>query len=450
MDRIAKSAHLIELDRGGKLLLADRDFLIPFVCDNSVSIHKVLDAIVANHELGYVSHGEIIDLFQSVGILKPGTSAQTPTKAVEDVIENVELHLLMVQGCNINCVYCYNGSSSYKKDRPTRFMAEDALALISRLRAIHDPSVTITVHFFGGEPLLNWREIIKIVEGISNLADNVRFYVTSNLTLLPEPLVSAFVGTDVIFDVTVDGPASVHNRSRIKLTRSGPEGTFEAVTANIARLIGRQITVAAKMVLSKFNQNRIEETIKIHHALGAKTSSVTLMRSSDSDGDSIDLLASPAIVREEMERLARMYCDGDIVFDPATKIEAMLLRGVRMEQYCGAGVDHSAVVDNEGNAYNCAWFVGDESYRVGKWKDGGMQEMADVDQSFRNQARIDRNGGCHECNYRYVCGGPCPATRIKNRGVEGWNAFQREREIKCAVTKPILNALLWKHASVSV
>ena len=443
VNRLRKSDHLIELRANGQLLLADRDHLSPFIVDAATDIHGLLDSLASQP----APDPDLVEMFEMLGLLGRFPKEEVEADPSPDDSLNVELHLLMTQSCNIDCVYCLNGSSTYTKGTEGRFSAADAFELIGWMRANHPAEVPITIHFFGGEPLLNWREIVRIVEYAARECANCRFYVTSNLTLLPAALLDAFKGRDVMFDVTVDGPEAVHDAARmVHRSRNGAVGTFRSVADNLAKLKAAGIPIAVKMVLSSINHRHIEETLRLHMQLGATFSSITSLRASDSDGaDIAALLADEHLVWPQMESLARLYCKGEIAFEPASKIESMLVKGGRLSQYCGAGVEHSSVVDAQGRLFNCAWFVGEDAHMAGR-KDGASvgYDLA-VDQSFRERAMIEKNGGCAECNYRFVCGGPCPATRMKRQDEAGWSAFQKERRIKCAITKPIVNALLWKH-----
>lgn len=98
--------------------------------------------------------------------------------------------------------------------------------MLDRIR----PGGTLSIVFFGGEPLLNWplaKSVIKDCQ--ENLKPSypdktIRFDLTTNLTLFPDDLAQVCRENDVSVLVDVDGPADIHDLTRpFKGGRAGLE-----------------------------------------------------------------------------------------------------------------------------------------------------------------------------------------------------------------------------------
>jgi uncharacterized protein len=132
------------------------------------------------------------------------------------------LHLFVVTlRCEHSCRYCQ--VSRVSQDRAAFDMdeatAERAVDLMFR-----SPSPTLKVEFQGGESLLNFPLIRRIVALVDErnlrLAQegrgrSVQFVITSNLALLNDEVLDFCSGRhDVYFSTSLDGPAELHNHNR--------------------------------------------------------------------------------------------------------------------------------------------------------------------------------------------------------------------------------------------
>ncbi len=148
-------------------------------------------------------------------------------------------HLILevTHRCNLRCTYCvYSGAHAYQRMHSTRNMsvevAKKAIDIFLE-RAVPNP----TISFYGGEPLLNLALIQEVVEYASSRSspENIRFRMTTNGTLLTPAITRFLVDHDVHFQVSIDGPASVHNRCRRFANGS-------ATHAHVVRNLGRLLT----------------------------------------------------------------------------------------------------------------------------------------------------------------------------------------------------------------
>jgi uncharacterized protein len=130
--------------------------------------------------------------------------------------EPTALHLFVVTlRCEHSCPYCQVSRQS--ADRSLFDMTEDtaerALAI-----ALQSPSPRIKIEFQGGEPLLNFPLIEKIVLAAEqhgpNAGKKIDFVIASNLALLTDEVLTSCKAHEILLSTSLDGPADLHNKNR--------------------------------------------------------------------------------------------------------------------------------------------------------------------------------------------------------------------------------------------
>jgi uncharacterized protein len=130
--------------------------------------------------------------------------------------EPTALHIFVVTlRCEHSCPYCQVSRQS--SDRSRFDMSEDTAAHALRI-ALESPSKGIKIEFQGGEPLLNFGLIEKIVnaaktDGIAK-GRRIEFVIASNLALLNDSILAFCKANEILLSTSLDGPADLHNRNR--------------------------------------------------------------------------------------------------------------------------------------------------------------------------------------------------------------------------------------------
>jgi uncharacterized protein len=175
--------------------------------------------------------------------------------------EPTPLHLFVVTlRCEHSCPYCQVSRQS--ADR-ARFDMSEETAMRAVDVALSAPSPSIKVEFQGGEPLLNFDLVQKIVRAVQERAPargkNVEFVIATNLALLTDEVLSFCRDNGVLLSTSLDGPADLHNRNR---PRPG-SNSHELAVAGIRRAqaaLGRD-RVGALMTTTEASLGRVEEIV---------------------------------------------------------------------------------------------------------------------------------------------------------------------------------------------
>jgi His-Xaa-Ser system radical SAM maturase HxsB len=143
--------------------------------------------------------------------------------------------------------------------------AERALAI-----ALESPAPRIKIEFQGGEPLLNFPLITKIVANAKLAAPragkHVEFVIASNLALLTDDILAFCKANGVLLSTSLDGPADLHNRNRPRPGGNSYELAVKGIRA-AQRVLGAD-RVSALMTTTERSLDRVEEIIDEYVALG--------------------------------------------------------------------------------------------------------------------------------------------------------------------------------------
>ena len=111
--------------------------------------------------------------------------------------------------CNLRCRYCFT------QHNPRQMSYETAFQALNWLLEHKNPNKPLSISWFGGEPLLRFKEVI---EPIMIYCDEnklpVKFGITTNCTLLTPKILNFFEHFNVPIMCSIDGPEDVQNYNR--------------------------------------------------------------------------------------------------------------------------------------------------------------------------------------------------------------------------------------------
>ena len=171
------------------------------------------------------------------------------------------LHIFVVSlRCEHSCPYC---QVSRQSDNKLAFdmsleTAEKALALVFR-----SPSHAIKIEFQGGEPLLNFPLIQKIVERAETLnlteCRDLQFVIATNLALVNENILEFCRDHNIIISTSLDGPSDLHNANRPRPGKDSYQRTIEGISR--ARAVLGRDHVSALMTTTKLSLGRVRDIV---------------------------------------------------------------------------------------------------------------------------------------------------------------------------------------------
>ncbi len=134
--------------------------------------------------------------------------------------------------CNIKCSYCF--VDIFYEDTKTHMSLDTAIEAFNKLVDVNATRQAgkLQAGFFGGEPLVNWQLVEKLVPYVDGVVNPVKvnWGVTTNAMLMTPSIARFMIKHGFSSIISVDGPKDIHNRCR--MNKNG-EGSFDDVMKGI-------------------------------------------------------------------------------------------------------------------------------------------------------------------------------------------------------------------------
>ena len=348
------------------------------------------------------------------------------------------LCLHVAHTCNLNCEYCFASQGKYHGERALMpfEVGKRALDFLIENSGSHH---NLEVDFFGGEPLMNFEVVKKLVkyareqEKLHN--KNFRFTLTTNGLLIDDDVI-AFVNKEMSNVVlSLDGRKEVHDS--LRKTISG-QGSYDIIIPKFKKLVkargGKNYYIRGT-----FTHNNIDFLKDILHMadLGFTELSMEPVVCAPDEPYALTEKDLP-ILKEQYELLAKEMIKRDSENRGFTFYHYMLdlTHGpciYKRISGCGSGTEYLAVTP-WGDLYPCHQFVGDEKFKLGDIYNGIVNtKVRDEFKLCNAYARPE----CKDCWAKLYCSGGCAANSYHATGnILGTYKYGCEllkKRIECAI-----------------
>jgi uncharacterized protein len=318
------------------------------------------------------------------------------------------LVLNVANDCNLGCSYCFASQGDY--GAPRQMMDETtARRSVDFLLQNSGESDSVTVVFFGGEPLMNLALIRRLVvyanEAGRKAGKRVDFSMTTNATYLTPEVIEFLSDSEIGVAVSIDGPKKYHDLRR---TYKSGLGSYDMIHPRVLDLLRNHKTrrVAARATLTH-GVTAVEECFWYLKEMGFHEVGFAPVTSADRD----DYALTPDELWEIMgafRRLSRLYVekaakDEYLGFSNLSNLLSELHAGIVKTYPCGAGLGLLGV-GAKGDLYLCHRFLESPEHRLGSVFDGVDQERQ---AEFLENAHLSRKAPCQTCWVRHICSGGC-------------------------------------------
>lgn len=352
------------------------------------------------------------------------------------VVKALCLHI--AHTCNLNCSYCFASQGKYHGERALMSYEVGKRAL-DFLVENSGTRRNLEVDFFGGEPLMNFDVVKKLVEYARSIekekGKNFRFTLTTNGVLIDEDVID-FANREMSNVVlSLDGRKEVHDRYRVDYAGNG---SFEKIVPKFQKLVkargGKNYYMRG--TFTHANPDFLED-IKTMLDLGFNELSMEPVVAAANDPSALTE-EDKAIVMKQYEDLAKLMIERDKEGRPFTFYHYMIdLKGgpciYKRISGCGSGTEYMAVTP-WGDLYPCHQFVGDEKFKLGDiWNGVQNKEVQNEFAACNVYAREE----CRSCWARLYCSGGCAANAYHSTGsVTGVYKYGCElfkKRMECAI-----------------
>ena len=360
----------------------------------------------------------------------------TDFKKRPTVVKALCLHI--AHDCNLACKYCFAEEGEYHgrralMDYETGRRALDFLIENSGNRK------NLEVDFFGGEPLMNFDVVRRLVaygrEQEKKRDKHFRFTLTTNGVLLDEAVME-FANREMDNVVlSIDGRREVHDRMRP--FRKG-QGSYDLIVPKFLKLADSrgQERYYVRGTFTHYNTDFSADVLHLAD-LGFRQISVEPVVAQPTDDYAITEEDLPVLF-DEYDRLAANMVKREREGNAFHFFHFMIdLEGgpcvYKRLSGCGSGTEYLAVTP-WGDLYPCHQFVGNEDFLMGNVWDGVVKE------SLRDEFKccnVYAKEKCRDCFARFYCSGGCAANSYNFHGsiTDAYDIgceLQRKR-VECAI-----------------
>ena len=348
------------------------------------------------------------------------------------------LCLHVAHTCNLNCEYCFASQGKYHGERALMSYEVGKRALdflIENSGNRHN----LEVDFFGGEPLMNFKVVKKLVEYSRKQEKiynkNFRFTLTTNGLLINDEVID-FVNKEMSNVVlSLDGRKEIHDHLRKTITG---EGSYDIIIPKFKKLVEAR-KGKNYYIRGTFTHNNVDFLKDILHMadLGFKELSMEPVVCAPNEPYALTEQDLP-IIKEQYELLAKEMIKRDSENNGFTFYHYMLdlTHGpciYKRISGCGSGTEYLAVTP-WGDLYPCHQFVGDEKFKLGDIYNGITNtKIRDEFKLCNAYARPE----CKDCWAKLYCSGGCATNSYHATGsVLGTYKYGCEllkKRIECAI-----------------
>jgi uncharacterized protein len=388
-----------------------------------------------------------IETLEADGLLFSKSSYKMP-KCSECVTKALCLNI--AHTCNLECGYCFANQGSYQEANTNKISTSDILMNFDTAKRCIDFVIArslkrknIEIDFFGGEPLLNFDLITKVIDYAKQqekiFDKHFMFTLTTNGLLLDKEKIRYI--NENIYNVvlSLDGRKEIHDRIRVKKDGTG---SYEIVVKNFQELIKERKESKYKDnyyvrgTFTNFNKDFVNDFIHMHE-LG------------------FEKISLEPVVIELSSEYAMSEEDCDIICDEYDKLAKLLINNYKRNERptffhftidldkgpcfmkrivgCGSGLEYLAITPN-GDVFPCHQFVGIDEFKMGNINSNDININTE---NIFTQCNISTKKMCDSCWAKFYCSGGCHANAYRfNKNIfepyELQCKLQRKR-IECAI-----------------
>ena len=380
---------------------------------------------------------EIVELYNDGILFSDDDYEKFAEYAVASPIKAMCLHI--AHDCNLRCKYCFASTGDFGVGR--KLMDYDTgKAAIDFLLEKSGNRKNLELDFFGGEPLMNFDVVKKVVEYArkkeKEFGKTFRFTITTNGILLTDDKID-FINKEMSNVVlSIDGRKEINDRMRVRVDGTG---SYDAIIDKYISLVSRRDKSKDYYVrgtYTKYNLDFSNDVIHLYER-GFDQVSVEPVMGSETE---------PYVITEE--DLDKINDEYDILVDKLSEIRENggfcnffhfmldLNQGpcaIKRLRGCGSGNEYVAVTP-EGDIYPCHQFVGIEKFKMGNLHDKTF------DMSIKNmfaRTHIYAKEDCKDCWAKFYCSGGCNANNYLYEG-----DILKPHKLSCKIQKKRLECAI--------
>ena len=352
-------------------------------------------------------------------------------------------YFLLTSECNFNCKYCFVESRIDINDN-TLMSKETAEKSIQLLRRNIKKDNTVTLIFYGGEPLLNFDTLKYIVNRTHELQMNVKYNVVTNGSILNQEILDLIIENQIEVGISLDGDEITNDTMRID---NNNNGTYHRVMHNLSELVKNNIIPGISCTISSHNIDKIDAIIPILEKFNIKGFGYNLP--SDNNNIYISKSEKKAIVKnllsaEDTIFKKRIFEDRII----NRRVKSFVEKRIWLKDCAGYG--QQIVITPKGSVGICHGLWPDQiNNKINSYYDINVDFEGKITELPTWQEWFSRTPfnmpHCWNCEAIGLCGGGC----AKNAYLRTGSIWDIDEDI-CILMKEVVPWIVWKYFEIKV
>lgn len=348
--------------------------------------------------------------------------------------------LNIAHDCNLRCKYCFASQGDFggKRELMSYEVGKAALDFLVRNSGSRHH---LEVDFFGGEPLMNWDVVKKLVEYGRHLEKkfdkHINFTVTTNGTLLDDEKID-YINKEMHNAVlSIDGRKEVNDAMR---TRVDGTGSYDEIIKNFKKLVSKR-NGKEYYVRGTYTRYNLDFSNDVLHLADEGFGQISV------EPAVCDSSVPYALREEDLPKIYKEYEKLAVEMIKRKKagrgfnffhFMIDLDEGpciIKLLKGCSCGSEYVAITP-EGDIYPCHQFVGQPGMVMGNVLTSEGIFNHPIKDEFAH-VNIFSKQGCEDCWAKYFCAGGCNANNTIYNG-----DVSKPVAITCAIQKKRLECAL--------
>ena len=313
--------------------------------------------------------------------------------------KNLSLIIMPTMQCNFACPYCYE-KHFYSSMADATY---DNILSYIRESVEKNNTQSIAITWFGGEPILENKKIIKFMNNLKEKVKNdiiINSHMTTNGYLLDFENFENLVESGVTeFQITIDGPKEFHNKTRLLKDLSG---TWDKIINNLKsfKKSSKKFHVIIRTNFTKELFDIVDEWFQYLSDTFGDDYRFTYHFETVKDlgGENKEYIYNDNLEFESIiEKKATMY-------NLNTSVSKSIYT---FSMLCYASSHKNLIIYYNGDIKKCTSVLYSEKNDLGKIKDNGILDL-DLN-NISNWTSYNINTNCYKCKIYPICfGRKCP------------------------------------------